>query len=103
MWRILLLKDTQQTLGCQGRIWYSSIRAWPGKVIFSSGESIGLTHLGEAADTFEKAWAGGYISGNEYTTITNLCVPTLLLSQDDWGGVGGSAANKLTLRYFYSL
>ena len=35
------------------------IRARPGKVACSSGESLGLPHLVVAADTFEKARAGG--------------------------------------------
>ena len=56
---------------------------WPGKLVCSSRESLGLPHLGKAADTFEKAWEGGFISGKNYIIITDLCVTTLLLPHDD--------------------
>ena len=37
----------------------------------------------EAADTFEKSWKGGCRSGNDYRTITDLCVTIVSLSHDD--------------------
>ena len=59
------------------------IRARPGKVVCSSRESLGLNNSGEADDTFENAWEGGFISGNDYRTITDFCVTTVLLAHDD--------------------
>ena len=59
------------------------IRAWSGKVVCSSRESLGLTHSGEVTDTCEKVWEGGFSSGNDYINITDLCVTTLSLAHDD--------------------
>ena len=59
------------------------IRDWPGKVVCSSIESLGMPHLVEVADTFEKAWEGGCRSGNDYRIITDLCVTTVSLAHDD--------------------
>ena len=68
-----------------------------GPVIFlSSRESLRLPNSGEAADTFEKAWEGGFSSGNDNRTITDLCVTAVSLAHDDLGGVGGYVADKLT-------
>ena len=50
---------------------------------FSSRESLRLTNSGKAADTFEKAWEGGFSSGNDYRTITDFCVTTVSLAHDD--------------------
>ena len=59
------------------------IRARKDKVVGSSIESFGLPHLGEAYDTFEKYWEGGFSSGNYYRTITGFFVTTVLLSHYD--------------------
>ena len=55
----------------------------PGKVVGSSRESLGLTYSVKSYDTFEKAWAGDYRSGNRYRTINYLCVTTVLFAQYD--------------------
>ena len=94
MWRILLLKETHKTLGFKGGGDTGHIRSYPDKVVCSSRESVGLNHSGKAADTFEKAWTGGCSSGNNCITITYLCVTIVYLEHDDWGRVGGSAAEN---------
>ena len=48
-----------------------------------SRESLGLLNLGKVAAKYEEAWAGDEISGNDYGTITDLCVTILPLSHDD--------------------
>ena len=58
-------------------------RSRQGKSVCSRRESLGLTHSGKAADTFEKAWEGGCISGIDYRTIIDLYVIIVSLAHDD--------------------
>ena len=59
------------------------IRAWPGKIVCSSRESLELPHSGEVVDTCENACEGGLSSGNDNRKITDLFVTALLLAHDD--------------------
>ena len=56
-----------------------------------------ITFSGEVAAKFDEAWAGDSISGNDYITITYLCITTVPLVNNYLGGVGGSTTEKLTL------
>ena len=53
------------------------------KFVCSSRELLGLPNSGEAADTFEKAWDGGFNLGNYYRTIPDFGVTTLSLAHND--------------------
>ena len=66
----IIVKIDTAKLGIPRRGDTGHIRARPGRVVFPSGESLVLLHSGKAAETFEKSWAGGCISVNNYRTIT---------------------------------
>ena len=83
MWRILLLNRHRKPWDAEEEGDIGHIRARPGKFLCSIRESLGLPNSGEAADTFEKDWAGGFSSVNDYITITDLCVTALLFELDD--------------------
>ena len=75
----IIVEIDTANLGMSRRGDTGHIRARPGRVFCSIGESLVLIHSGKAAETFEKAWAGGCISVNNYRTITYFFVTTVLL------------------------
>ena len=59
------------------------IRHSTGKFVCSNIASLVLTYLGKSNSKSKEAWAGGSRSGNDYVTITDLRVTTVLLANDD--------------------
>ena len=49
------------------------------------------------SNKYEEEWIGDKISGSDYGAIINFRVTTVLLTQDECGGVEGSTTEELTL------